>query len=60
MTVLYDDVLPQFVIFLYTTFNNLHYDVIPDEEYKCIDPFTITAILHSSGTFVSGNNTLFP
>jgi hypothetical protein len=23
-----------------------------------IDPFTITVILHSSGTFVSGNNTL--
>jgi len=23
-----------------------------------IDPFTITAVLHSSGTFVSGNNTI--
>jgi hypothetical protein len=26
--------------------------------YTDIDPFMITAVLHSSGTFVSGNNTL--
>jgi hypothetical protein len=32
--------------------------IMPWYNYKQIEPFTITAVLHSSGTFVSGNNTL--
>ena len=46
-------------------FTRLHF-YIPSItiHYVNIDPFTITVVLHSSGTFVSGqicgNNTLFP